>query len=386
MMHDLKVMLVAGEASGDLHGSYLAQEILRQWPNTRLFGMGGNLMKDAGVRLLFNPTSISSIGFLEALRSAQVLRRVLLRFGEIVERQQPDAVVLIDFPGFNMRFAEILKRKGIACVYYLSPSAWAWGRSRADKVAETATKVVAVFPFEYDVYKEAGADVEFVGHPLLDIVPEKMPSAKARAVLGISGDHPLIGLLPGSRRQEIRGLLPIMLRAVEILQEKIPGIEPIVSAAHVTAQEDIQQISSDCSKHPRIIQGQTHTVLSAVDLAIVASGTATLEAALLGVPQVVVYRLASSTYFIAKLLVRIPYVALPNIVAGREVVPELLQNEASPGNIAAHLGKLWQEEERCAVQAGYEEVRRLLGEKGAISRAAGIVLDVARREADDQKA
>ena len=241
MVRNLKVMLVAGEPSGDLHGSCLAEEILRQQPGARLFGMGGRLMKDAGVRLLFNPTSISSIGILEALKSVQVLRRLLLRLGEIADRQQPDVVVLIDFPGFNMRFAEILKRKGIPCVYYFSPSAWAWGRGRAEKVAETVTKVLAVFPFEYEVYKEAGADVEFVGHPLLDIVPEPIPKEEARETLGLPQDVPLIALLPGSRRQEIKGLLPIMLKAVELLREKLPGIQPVVAAAETIPVEEIRK-------------------------------------------------------------------------------------------------------------------------------------------------
>ena len=377
----LKVMLVAGEPSGDLHGFHLAREILRQWPHTRLFGMGGSLMKEAGVRLLFNPTSFSSIGFIEALRSAQVLRRVLLRFGEIVERQQPDAVVLIDFPGFNMRFAEILKRKGIPCVYYLSPSAWAWGRGRAEKVAETATKVVAVFPFEYDLYKEVGADVEFVGHPLLDIVPQRMPPAEARGKLGITGENPIIALLPGSRRQEIRGLLPIMLKAVEKLREEIPGIEPVVAAAHTTAEEEIRKIGSGFVEDIKAIQGQTHTILSAADLAVIACGTATLEAALLGIPQVAVYRTSSSTYYVAKLIVKIPYVALPNIVAGREVIPELLQNEVTPATIAAQLVRIWQDGQGQGVRAGYQEVRQRLGEKGAIARAAKIVLDIAVQQA-----
>lgn len=386
-MPGLKVMLVAGEASGDLHGSYLAQEIVKEKPNTRLFGMGGGLMKEAGVRLLFNPTSISSIGFIEALRSAQVLRRVLLRFGEIVERQQPDAVVLIDFPGFNLRFAEILKRKGIPCVYYFSPSVWAWGRGRAEKVAETATKVVAVFSFEYDVYKEVGANVEFVGHPLLDIVPERTPPAQARSELGLSEMRPVIALLPGSRRQEIKGLLPILLKAVRLLGQKIPGIVPVVAAAHGTVEEEIRQIGSGSGFDGplKVIQGQTHTILSASDLAIVACGTATLETALLGVPQVAVYRTSSSTYYAAKLLVKIPYVALPNIVVGRQIIPELLQNEANPANIAHHVASIWQEDQRRMIQADYEEMKRLLGEKGAITRAARIVLDVATEKAKINK-
>ncbi|NLY29544.1 MAG: lipid-A-disaccharide synthase [Firmicutes bacterium] len=384
-MQRLKVMLVAGEASGDLHGSYLAREILRQQPDTRLFGMGGTLMKEAGVRLLFNPTSISTIGFLEALRSAQVLRRVLLRLGEIVDRQQPDVVVLIDFPGFNMRFAEILKRKGIPCVYYFSPSAWAWGRGRAEKVAETVTKVAAVFPFEYDVYKEAGAEVEFIGHPLLDIVPERIPKDEARLMLGLPQEVPLVALLPGSRRQEIKGLLPIMLKAVKLLQAKIPGIEPVVAAAKAIPLDEFRGSAGDLSGDIHVIHGQTYGILSAVDLAVVACGTATLETALLGVPQVAVYRISPSTYYVAKMIVRTPYIALPNIVAGKEIVPELIQNESTPENIAAHLERIWQEDERHRIEADYAEIRKRLGEGGAISKAAKIVLDTAKQGLEAHK-
>lgn len=376
-MRGLKIMLVAGEASGDLHGSHLAKEILRQRPTTRLFGMGGALMKEAGVRLLFNPTAISTLGFLEAIRSAQVLRRVLLRFSEIVDRQQPQAVVLIDFPGFNMRFAEILKRKGIPCIYYFSPSVWAWGRGRAEKVAETATKVISIFPFEYDVYKEAGADVEYVGHPLVDIVPPPVATVVARENLGLSLDQPVIALLPGSRRQEIRALLPTMLRSVRLLEEDIPGIQAIVAIAHDTVKEDVQHIIQSSDSNAKLVQGRTYEALSGSDLALVANGTANLEAALLGIPQVSIYKASSSTYYIAKLIVKIPRVSLPNIVTGREVIPELLQNDATPANIREQLFKIWQPDERARIKADYEEMRRLLGESGAVRRAARIVLNVA---------
>lgn len=374
-------MLVAGEASGDLHGSYLAKEILHKRPDTRLFGMGGDLMKDAKVRLLFNPTSISTLGFLEALKSAQVLRRVLLRLGEIVDRQQPHVVVLIDFPGFNMRFAEILKRKGIPCVYYFSPSAWAWGKGRAEKVVETATKVISIFPFEYEVYKEAGADVEYVGHPLLDIVPPTIPKADARARLGLPEDEPLIALLPGSRRQEIKSLLPIMLRSVQVLQSEVPRLQMLIPAAHVSALEEIERVMGNSHTKATVTLGQVYDVLSASDLALVTSGTATLEAALLGVPQVVIYRTSYSTYYVAKMLLQIPYVALPNIICQREIVPELLQNDAARDKIGAELVRIWQPEARARIQEDYEEMRERLGAAGAISRAAELVLNLADEEA-----
>ncbi|NMB24107.1 MAG: lipid-A-disaccharide synthase [Firmicutes bacterium] len=380
-MHAPKIMLVAGEASGDLHGSYLAKEILRKRPSARLFGMGGDLMKDAKVRLLFNPTSISTLGFLEALKSAQVLRRVLLRLGEIVDRQQPHVVVLIDFPGFNMRFAEILKRKGIPCVYYFSPSAWAWGKGRAEKVAETATKVISIFPFEYEVYKEAGADVEYVGHPLLDIVPPVLPKECARANLGLSQDHPLIALLPGSRRQEIKSLLPIMCKSVQILQSEVQDLQVIIPAAHLSALEEIEHIMGNSNIEATVTLGQAYDVLNASDLALVASGTATLEAALLDIPQVVVYRTSYSTYYVAKMLLRIPYVALPNIICQREIVPELLQNDAVSDRIGAELVKIWQPEARARIRRDYEVMRQRLGTAGAISRAAELVLNVADEEA-----
>ncbi|NLK08376.1 MAG: lipid-A-disaccharide synthase [Firmicutes bacterium] len=385
-MHAPKIMLVAGEASGDLNGAYLAKEILRKRPQARLFGMGGDLMKEANVRLLYNPTSISTLGFIEALKSAQILRRVLLRLGEIVDRQQPDVVVLIDFPGFNMRFAEILKRKGIPCVYYFSPSAWAWGKDRANKVAETVNKVISIFPFEYEVYKEAGADVEYVGHPLLDIVPARLAIETAKANLGLDEAQPIVAVLPGSRRQEIKGLLPIMLKSVRILQKAVPDIKAVIPAAHASALEEIKRITSDSDIDTMVVSGQAHEVLNAAEVALIANGTAVLEAALLDVPQVVIYRTSYSTYFAAKMILKIPRVALPNIICDDEIVPELLQNEAVPEKIGAELTKLWQPEARKRMLRDYTAMRERLGESGAISRAAQLVIEAAEAEMRLKKA
>lgn len=370
---------MAGEASGDLHGANLADQLSKLSPDIRLFGMGGNLMKQAGVRLLFNPTTISTIGFLEALKSVHLLRRVLLRLGETMDRQRPDAVVLIDFPGFNMRFAEMAKRKGIPVIYYFSPSAWAWGRGRAEKVAEMATKVASVFPFEYEVYKAAGANVEFVGHPLLDIVRPTMSREAALQQFGLSDKHPIVGLLPGSREQEIRSLFPVMLKAAEILRKRASDAQYVVPVAHTVSERKIIRLSGEDNPHHLIfVRDKTYDVLNVCDLAVIACGTATLEAALLGTPLVAVYRVFSSTYYIAKMVLKIPYVALPNIVAGREIVPELIQNDATPDKIAKRLEELWFEPERREkMRRDFEEMKQKLGEPGAVARVARMVLEVA---------
>lgn len=377
----MKIMVVAGEASGDLHGSHLAAELKKREPDLELFGMGGPMMAHAGVELLYDPTAISAIGFIEVLRSVQILRRVLSRFAEELEKRRPDCLVLIDFPEFNMRLAEVAKTQGIPVVYYFSPSAWAWRKGRAKTVAGHATKVCAVLPFEAQVYREAGASVEYVGHPLVDVAKPTLSPDEARKAFGCEGKHPVIALLPGSRKQELDNHVAPMLAAAEQLLEKYPNAFFLMALAHTMSEEQIKE------KLPkelpvRVVRGQTYDVLGLADAAASKMGTVTLEAALIGCPIVALYRTSRSTYLIARQLYRGRYVALPNIIAGREIVPELLQDDASPQRIAAEVAALLSDEKRRqAIIEGYQEVRRILGGPGAVGRAADAVLSVARAQA-----
>lgn len=375
----MKIMIVAGEASGDMNGSHLAREILKREPRARLFGMGGRLMQEAGVKLLFNPTSISAIGFVEAVRSVQVLRRVLSRFAGVLDRQSPDVVVLIDFPEFNMRLGEMAKERGIPVVYYFSPSAWAWRRGRAKKVAEHATAVCAVFPFEAEVYREAGARVEYVGHPLVDIVQPTLDRENARKAFGCEEAEPVVALLPGSRKQEIDSLLAPMLQAAKRFAGEHPRVKYLLALAHTVDSGRVR------AKIPEglpvtVVEGRAHDVLRAADFGVAKMGTVTLEAALVGTPIVGLYRVSASTAWIVKRLYAGKYFALPNIIAGRAIVDELLQEEVTPERIAAAMEALLSPERRRAIVEGYEEVRTRLGGPGAVGRAAEVVLRAARGE------
>lgn len=380
----MKIMMVAGEASGDMHGAHLAREIQRREPRARLFGMGGKLMQQAGVRLLFNPTSISVIGFVEAIRSVKVLRRVLARFAGVLDRQAPDAVVLIDFPEFNMRLGEMAKERGIPVVYYFSPSAWAWRKGRAKKVAEHATTVCAVFPFEAEVYREAGARVEYVGHPLIDIVKPALDREGAREAFGCGGADPVVALLPGSRRQEIDNHLTPMIQAAKRFANEFPNVKFLLPLAHTVDRERVAM------KMPEelpltIVEGRVHDVLQAADFGVAAMGTVTLEAALVGTPIVGIYRVSASTAWIVRRLYTGEYIALPNIIAGRAIVDELLQDDVTPERILGAMKELTLPERRAAIAEGYNEVRRRLGGPGAVGRAAEAVLRAARGEAAGER-
>ena len=371
----MKIMMVAGEASGDMHGSHLARALAERRPDAELFGMGGSMMEAAGVRLLFNPTSISAMGFVEVLRSVQVFRRLLARMEEVLERQSPHALVLIDFPEFNMRLADRAHARGIPVVYYFSPSAWAWRKGRARAVAGHAARVLAVFPFEAEVYREAGANVEFVGHPLIDIVKATCTAEEARGSFGL-GPGPVIALLPGSRRQEIDNHMAPLVGASRRIREARPDAQFLLPLAHTVDRARVEsKLGEGHGIH--IVEGRTYDALTAADAALAASGTITLEAALLGTPIAVFYRTSASTYWIAKRFYKRPHISLPNIVADRGIVEEILQDDVNPQRLADAALALLDPERAAAVREGYEEVRRRLGGPGAVGRAADSIIEVA---------
>lgn len=376
-------MIVAGDPSGDIHGAYLAEALRARRPDIRLFGMGGSRMQAAGVRLLFNLSAFSTVGFVEALRNLPILKRLLTRVSQVLDHQQPDVLVLIDFPGFNMKLAEIAHGKGIPVVYYFCPTAWAWGKGRAQEVARHTARVLTVLPVEDEVYREAGANVTYVGHPAVDMVKRTQPPGSIRARLGVGPEQPLIALLPGSRQQEVRQLLPLMIRAAARIAQEISEARFAVAVAHTLQAEELERsvlTDPDDRKQPwwpAWLEGCTHDVVADSDIAVVACGTATLETALLGTPMVAVYKLNQSTYVVTKMLVKIPFAALPNIIAGKQVVPELLQGDATDARIASEVVALWKNPAaREAMRAEYEAIRQRLGGPGAVQRAAEAVLEV----------
>lgn len=374
----MRLMLSAGEASGDMYAVDLIAELRQRTGELDMFGMGGPLMRDAGVELLFNPTNMSTVGFVESLRSVKVMRRVLGRLGAAMDERRPDVVVCIDFPGFNMKLAELARRRNIPVVYYFSPSVWAWGRGRADRLARLGVTVCAVFPFEEEVYKQAGADVVFVGHPLVDRVKAQVARDDVRRELGVGPEQPLIALLPGSREQELRHMLGPMFEAAVMVHGNLPGARFVIPVAHTLTAQSVKQFLPTGGAPLAVIEGRTYDMMNAADAALVSMGTATLEAALLGLPHVACYRTSGPTYLIARRLVNVSYFALPNIIAARGIVPEVIQSEATGARLARELMALLEEHRQATMRDELAEVRAAVGEGGAAGRTADVILSRAR--------
>ena len=374
----MKIMISVGEASGDLHGASVANALKQLRPEIELVGMGGQAMRTAGVEIIYDIADLGVIGIVEVIKNLRRLFRLRDFLADYMRANRPDALVIIDYPGFNVRLAKVAKKLGIPVISYISPSAWAWGRGRAKEVAETVQRVAAIFPFEADVYREAGANVTFVGHPLLDIVKPDMERAAAFDYFGASPDFPRVLLMPGSRKQEILNLLPDMLAAAEKITQQVPGCQFFLPVASTISREMLRTLLDKYNVHVTLTNDQTYDLMNICDVAVAASGTATLETSLLKVPTVIIYRVAMLTYLIGKQLVKIPDIGLPNIVAGRRIVPELLQDDVNPEAIAAETVRLLIDgEARRQVLADLEEVHTKLGETGAVNRVAEVILEVA---------
>jgi lipid-A-disaccharide synthase len=368
------VLLVAGEASGDLHAATLARALLALAPCLRLAGMGGPRMAAAGVRLLHRVEPVAVVGGTEALGRLPALWRAFHGLRRHLQEARPGVLVLVDFPEFNLRLARAARRLGVPVVYFVAPQVWAWRRYRVRVLARDVSRVLAIFPFEVGFYAEAGVPVEFVGHPILDVLPP-LDREACRAGLAGSGET-LLGLLPGSREHEVRRHLPVLLGAARRLAARRPQLRVVLPAAPTVDARAVEAAVRAGEVPVRVLPGEAYRVMAAADLLLVASGTATLEAACYGAPMVVVYRLSRLSYALARLLVRgVTHVSLPNILAGREIVAELIQHRATAERLAtAAAGLLESAEARAAQRAALLDVRARLGTPGAGHRAARAVL------------
>ena len=380
-----KIMISVGEASGDLHGASVAHALKAIQPDIVLLGMGGKAMKAAGVDIVYDIADLGVIGFVEIIKNLPKLFKVRDMLAEVMDRERPDVLVIIDYHGFNIRLAKIAKSKGIPVISYICPKVWAWGRGRAKTVAETVEKVAAIFPFEVDVYSEAGANVTFVGHPLLDIVKTTMPKEQAYQYFGAIPTKPVVLLLPGSRQQEIVNLLPVMLASAEKIAETLPECQFFLPIASTISRVMIQDIIKQYNVNVILTENCTYDLMNIANMAIAASGTVTLEAAILNLPTVVIYKIAALTYLLGKIVVKIPYISLPNIVAGRKIVPELLQYEVTAENIAKEaLPMLTDPAVHTAIVNDLIEMRQKLGAAGAVKRVAHEILAVAQNPGGGQ--
>ena len=378
---DRLIMLSAGEASGDLHGATMCRALRAFDPGVRLIGMGGPRMAAAGVEILVDPTADAAVGTSEAIGRVPGLYRAYKILVRRLREARPKAMVLIDFPEFNLRLAKQARRAGVPVVYFIPPQLWAWRRGRIRQMARRVTRVLAAFPFEESLYEEAGVAVEFVGHPLLDVVPSDLDRMKARQGLGVGERQTLVGLLPGSRRREVGRLLPPMLDAAARLAFGHGGrcfalaLAAGVDRGLVTSL--LARASETGGPPVNVVEGLTHEVMAGADVLLIASGTATLEAALLGAPMVVCYRVSRLTEAVARLLNRSPWISLPNIVAGRAAVPEILQGDVTGARLSFEAERLLVDPVAATAQrAAFKEVRSRLGQPGVGARAARAVLKV----------
>lgn len=372
------LFISAGEVSGDLHGARLARALLEREPSLKLRGLGSHRMKQEGVELLGDLTRYSAVGLLEQLPGVRPVTAAMRAVRESLEAERPDAVILIDYQGMNMQLAKIAKAMGIPTIYYISPQEWIWGfKGGARKVAEVTDLILAVFEKEAEAYREAGAHVEFIGHPLLDMIPPSSERGALAQRLGLDSTESIVSLFPGSRRMEVERLLPPMLEAARLMRETRPGIQFLLPVA---TPELLELIDPLLGTHGDLgvvlcqdVPGMALMQLS--DVVLAASGTVILESTVVGTPVVAAYRVGRLAAFVARLLMRRPFVTLPNIIADAPIVPELLQREANAARMAEEvLALLDNPRERFQMVQMLGQVRSMLGTPGAIARAADRIL------------
>lgn len=371
-------MISCGEPSGDLYAGALAVEIRRRQPDATIFGLGGQRLMAGGGELIADYRGLSVTGLVEAIRVLPKSLAVFNRLVDAARTEKPQALVLIDFPDFNFRLAAAVKKLGVPIVYYISPQLWAWRKSRMQVMKRLADRVLVIFPFEEQIYRDAGVPVQFVGHPLVDLARAQEPKDSFLREIGLDASRPIVALLPGSRPNEVERLLPVMRDAVAKISAAMPDAQFVTARAPSLDDRLFSNIKWNAAR-PVEVLARTDDALAISDVAITASGTATVQAALHGRPMVVVYRLSPLTYRLGRKFLLVQHVAMVNLIAGRRIVPELIQENCTAENIAAETLALLTSAERAeGTRRALEDVRAKLGGPGASGRAAEAVLDLIR--------
>lgn len=371
-MNSNSILIVAGEVSGDIQGGKLVKAIKELSPEIKIAGIGGDNMSSAGMELLRRVDEMSFLGFTEIIKHLPFVRKVMNELLKWIEIERPKIVLLIDYPGFNLRLAEKAKKLGCKIIYYISPQIWAWGKGRIKKIAGVVDQMIVIFPFEEELYRNAGVAVEFVGHPILENLEVNSSKEDFFSENDLDSDEILIGLLPGSRTQEVESLYKTMIDAVELLKSEFPNAQSITAKSPVLDNAVYDKIAGN----DRLKQtNKTYDVMKHSDLLFVASGTATLESACFGTPFIVVYRVSPISWFIGKMLVKIDSIGLVNIVAGKKIAPELLQSDLTPARLAREALNILKDEKSYAeTSSELLKVKKLLGEPGASKKAAEIII------------
>lgn len=373
-----RVMLIAGEPSGDLHGSGVVRELLSLRPGLDVFGVGGDNMKREGMDIVYHISRLSFMGFIEVVKNLGVVRELERRLDHLLDERKPDVVVLIDYPGFNLRFARRAREHGIKVLYYISPQVWAWHRSRLKAMRTLIDRMKVVFPFEVPIYEEEGIDVEFVGHPLAERIGSSLTRQMFCERHGIDPGRKILALLPGSRRQELENILPVMIAASRQVRESVDCDVAIGVAPNLGG--DVVRAIAGPVDGIRLIEEGTYDLMAHADAAIVTSGTATLETGWFGTPMAVVYKTSPVTYVIGRALIGVPYIGLVNIVAGEKVVPEFVQHDMTAANLAREMKRqLTDDEYAGSLRRKLSVIKSKLGGPGASKRVAQGILELGEK-------
>jgi lipid-A-disaccharide synthase len=372
-----KVMFSAGEASGDRHAAQLFAEMRKRLPSLCGLGMGGRQMREAGIDIRFDSSHIGVIGVMEVLRHYAEIRRALTLMQQTVAAEHPDLLICVDYKEFNYKLARYAKRRGVKVLFYVSPQVWAWRPGRVKKFGAAIDMMAVIFPFETAYYDAENVPVRYVGHPSVDKAHPAYSKAEDLARFGLNPQQPVVGLLPGSRRNEIKRLLPEMLHAAEIIARTLPEAQFILPQADSISDELLHSHLCTSPLHVRVVKHQPYDVMQCCTALMTASGTATLEVALLAVPMVIAYKLSPLTYVLGRLLVKTPFIGLPNIVAGKSIVKELIQHHASAEKLAEEILKILGDAAYAAkMRANLQTVKNLLGDGGGSKNMAALALEM----------
>jgi lipid-A-disaccharide synthase len=371
-----KILVICGEPSGDLHASNLVKDIRSLDSSVSFFGMGGDMCRGAGVDIVVDICKMALVGLVEVWKNIFTVGKAYGAVLKRIDTERPDLAILVDYPGFNLRLAAELKKRSIPVVYYISPQVWAWGRDRVNVIKRCVSKILVFFRFEEELYKTYGIDAEFVGHPLVDIVKASVSRDGFLRQHMMDPAKKVIALLPGSRASEVRTLLPVMVSAAKIVIDSIPDAQFAVSK-HPGIDRALYSGIIGNSVGIKLVEGRTYDLVNSSDLALVASGTATLETAILGTPLVIIYKTGFITYVAYKIVATIDFLGIVNIIAGREIAPEFLQYDATPEKVSAKLVELIKDESKLSsMRSDLLGVKASLGSPGASRRAAQAILEL----------
>jgi lipid-A-disaccharide synthase len=367
-------MIIAGEASGDLYGAHLVLAMKRLAPDLRFFGVGGPEMEKVGVRVLFQLSALAVVGMTEVIPRIGYIFRALRELKTSLRSSPPDLLILIDYPGFNLNLAKKARVLGIPVLYYIPPQVWAWWRGRVTKIARRVDRVAVILPFEEEFYQRFGLPVEYVGHPLMDLPLPEGSKRMIREGLGISREKgPILGLLPGSRAEEVVRMMPAMIGAAETISHYYPRLHCILPLASTVREDVVKPYVENASIDVTLGRSDTRELLKIADVALVASGTATLEAAIMETPMIIAYKVSLLSYILGRFLARVSHIGLVNLIAGRTIVPELIQGEATAFRLAEEaLAILKNNGLRAEMKGQLRSIREQLGQGGASRKAASI--------------